>query len=122
MSLMIEIVFPLFFLCLMLALLVGGGCALWCALPDTKRETLTSVLRRVTGTRATRRSGPPIYAVQADGHLLYASGKEDVQDFLWATMGVASRQILQLVDEAHPATLLLTCGNETILLEVSMPN
>lgn len=95
---------------------------LWHDIPRERRTTLTHAITRVIGKRATRRSAPPIYAVQADGHLLYASGKEDVQDFLGTAMQVASRQILQLVDEKQPATILLTCGSETILLEVHMPD
>jgi hypothetical protein len=121
MNFLIEIVFPGVFLVILLAFMIGAGCAGWAALPDTKRESLQRALMRIRGKEASSRSGPPIYAVQADGHLLYASGKEDVQAFLGTTMHVASRQILQLVDEGHPATILLTCGSETILIDVHMP-
>ena len=95
--------------------------AAWSCLPEWGQARLSVAVRRAVGPKATSRSGPPIYAVQADGHLLYASGKEDVQAFLGTTMHVASRQIVQLVDEGHPATIVLTCGSETILLEVHMP-
>ena len=121
MNFIMEIVFPGVFLVILLAAMVGAGCAGWAVLPETKRESLQRALMRVRGKQASSRSGPPIYAVQADGHLLYASGKEDVQMFLGTAMHIASLQIVRLVDEGHPATIVLTCGKETILLEVHMP-
>jgi hypothetical protein len=120
MSLMLEIILPLFFLCILLALLIGGGCALWCSLPDTRRETLQQALLRVRGKQASGDSRPPIYAVYVDGHLLYASGQEDVQMFLWTAMGVASRQVLRSMADAQPATLVFTCGTESVVIEVHL--
>ncbi|MGH7752969.1 MAG: hypothetical protein ACREN5_09145, partial [Gemmatimonadales bacterium] len=75
---------------------------------------------RLTGRRASVRSGPPIYAVHVDGQLLYASGKEDAEDFLCTACVVAGRQVLRLVDAERPATLVLMCGEESIVIEVHL--
>ena len=82
------------------------------------QESLPSLLRHVTGRRMTIRSGPPIYAVHVDGQLLYASGKEDVEDFLCTATVIAGRQFLRLVTDAHPATILLTCGAQSTVIEI----
>ena len=97
-----------------------GAFGMWHLMPREGRETLQHALKRVSGRRATLHSGPPVYAVHVDGQLLYASGKEDVQDFLGSTMFMMSRQVLRTVDTDQPATLVFTCGEASIVIEVHL--
>ena len=75
MSTIMETVMMLFLVCALLCAFVAMGYALWSTLPQQGQERLAVALRRLTGRRVSVRSAPPIYAVQVDGQLLYASGK-----------------------------------------------
>jgi hypothetical protein len=97
-----------------------GFFSMWQLIPHEGWESLQHTLKRVSGRKATLRSGPPAYTVHVDGQLLYASGKEDVQDLLGSTMLLASRQVLRLVNTEHAATIVVTGGTESIVIEVHL--
>ena len=97
-----------------------GFFSMWQLIPREGRESLQHTLKRVSGRKATLRSGPPTYTVHVDRQLLYTSGKEDVQDFLGSTMPLASRQVLRLVNTEHAATIVVTGGTESIVIEVHL--
>jgi hypothetical protein len=112
-------------LCLfgVLSLLLLGGLGMaayasWELLPATGRTALKRALLRITGRQGSMRQGEPIYTVHIDGSLRYASGQEDVQAFLLAAMTVASRQVLRTMTDAQAATLVFSCGNQSVVLEV----
>jgi hypothetical protein len=108
-----------FFLLLVLSGIGIGAYAGWELLPDTGRTALKRALLRVAGRRSSVRQGEPIYTVRVDGHLRYASGEEDVQHFLLAAMTTASRQVLLVMDQEHSATLVFSCGSQSVVIEVS---
>jgi hypothetical protein len=120
MNFLIEIIFPLFFLCILLAFLVAGGCLAWHSMPERGHATLKQALARVTGRWGNRPHAGQTYAVHVDGQLRYASGQEDVETFLLTTMTVASRQVLRGMTEEQPATLVFTCGPESVVIEVHL--
>ena len=120
MSTVLDAVMQVLLMLAFIGALGMGAFGMWQLMPREGRETLQHALKRVSGRGATLHSGPPVYAVHVDGQLLYASGKEDVQDFLGSTMLLASRQILRVVDDEHSATIVLTGGKESIVIEVHL--
>jgi hypothetical protein len=120
MSLLIDIIFPLFFGIVMLAFLVAGGCLAWHSMPDTGRATLKQALAPVAGRWGNRPHAGQTYAVHVDGQLRYASGQEDVETFLLTTMTIASRQVLRGMTDEKPATLVFACGTESVVIEVRL--
>jgi hypothetical protein len=121
MSWMIDVMLAVLFGLFLLAVLGGLGVAAyagWELLPDTGRTTLTRALRRLIGRQGSARPGEAIYAVRVDGQLRYASGHEDVQHFLLLAMTTASRQVLRSMTDAQPATLVFTCGSDSVVIEV----
>jgi hypothetical protein len=123
MSLLSDVIMLCLFGVLFLIMLGGLGAAAyawWELLPDTGRTTLTRALRRLIGRQGSARPGEAIYTVRVDGQLRYASGHEDVQHFLLLAMTTASRQVLRSMTDAHPATLVFTCGSESVVIEVHL--
>jgi hypothetical protein len=120
MNAVIDVAIQVVLLLALLGALCMGAFGMWHLMPREGRETLHSVVRWVSGRRTSVRSGQPVYAVHVDGQLRYASGKEDVQDFLGTTMVMASRQVLRLVATEHQATIVLTGGKESIVIEVHL--
>jgi membrane protein implicated in regulation of membrane protease activity len=119
MDVMLVFLFGLFLL-FILGGLGAAAYAWWDLLPDTGRTTLKRALRRLVGRQGSARQGEPIYSVRVDGQLRYASGQEDVQHFLLTAMTTASRQVLRSMTDAHPATLVFTCGSESVVIEVHL--
>ena len=120
---MSTMVYTVMTVLMLLGLLVGVvmmSYALWTILPEQRQERLAVALRRLTGRRVSVRSGPPVYAVHVAGQLRYASGQEDVEDVLCTACMTASRQVMRLVDAEGPATLVLTCGEESLEIEVNL--
>lgn len=117
---LIDLVFPLFLMFLMLAIFTCAGCALWAALPERSHATLKHALAQVSGRWSTRPREGQTYAVHVDGQLRYASGQEDVETFLLTTMTIASRQVLRGMADDQPATLVFSCGQESVVIEVHL--
>jgi hypothetical protein len=121
MSLFSDVVMLCLFGVLFLLLLGGLGMAAyawWELLPDTGRTALKRALLRISGRQGSVRQGEPVYTVHIDGSLRYASGQEEVQAFLLTAMTVASRQVLRTMTDAQPATLVFSCGSQSVVIDV----
>ena len=100
-------------------LLASLGFLLGSVLPAVTRERLRAVLWRVRRRPFGLPSGPPIYRVTLDGQLRYASGREDVEAYLGALWMQAGATLLQRLPPGQSVEIVLLCGEETLVVQIT---
>ena len=90
MSTAIDIMLLTFMLCVLLAGMIGGGCAFWSSLPGERRETLQRALMLVRGKEASSRKADRATTCWSMATCCIPVARDVA--FLGTTMRVASRR------------------------------
>lgn len=115
-----DIFFPVFFMIMATAFVIGWLAFTWRdMLPTVAKERLITTVRRVAGRKTPVKSGPPIYTVRLNGELLYASGKTDVEEYCLSGLIHIRGHLLDQCAPGEPLEVVFMRGKETVVVQIT---